>query len=566
MARTQKKRIGELLMEMGLITPDQLATAVDRQKQTGERLGRALIAIGIKEELIAQALSRQLGIALMNLKDQGIDPRATALLPEALARKYNVVPIRRDGSRVVLAMSDPLDVVALDDVSIATGLIVSPVITTPTEVKAAIERTYGLGEHARGIIEEIAPSSADKAAEDEADAAAGDRADAPVIRLADLILTQGIQERASDVHIEPMEPDARVRYRIDGVLHTAMTVPKQVYPPLVSRFKVMARMNVAERRVPQDGSFQRSADGRTVDFRVSTIPVVNGERVALRLLDKSQSLLTLGQLGMDDAALERFTRLINLPYGIVLVSGPTGSGKTTTMISSIILVNTLDRSIITVEDPVEYQISGINQMEVNPRAGLTFANALRAIVRQNPDIIMVGEIRDVETAEIAVHASLTGHLVFSTIHTNDAPSVITRLLDMGIESFLIASSIAGALAQRLVRVLCPQCKRPVEPLAEVADALKQVTGDGGAPQVYEPVGCVHCRYTGYRGRTGIFELLTISPRVRELIVHRAPSNELMQAGRAEGMDTMREDGLRKVARGITTMEEVLRATRVVDVE
>jgi type IV pilus assembly protein PilB len=565
-AKPQKKLFGELLLETGVITPEQLTKGLERQRQTGERLGRALTALGVREEQIAETLARQLGIPLINLHQQGIDPAAAALLPEPLARKYTVVPVKRNGTRLILAMADPLDVVALDDVSIATGHGVSPVITTITEIKAAIERVYGIREHARGIIEEIAPV-ARGTPDDAAAEAAADRPDAPVIRLADLILNQGIRDRASDVHIEPTENEVRVRYRIDGVLHTAMTVPKQAYVPLVARFKVMARMNVAEHRVPQDGSFQMASEGRPVDFRVSTIPVLYGERVALRILDKSQAILTLPQLGMDAETLERYERLIRLPYGILLVSGPTGSGKTTTLVSSIALLNAMDRNIMSVEDPVEYQIAGVSQMEVNLRAGLTFANALRSLVRQDPDVLMVGEIRDAETAEIATHASLTGHLVFSTIHTNDAPSVITRLLDMGVEPFLIGSSLAGALAQRLVRVLCPDCRRPAPALLpEVEGELRRALGDGAALNVYEPVGCVRCRYTGYRGRTGIFELLTVTPRLRPLVLRHASSEELMAAARGDGMRTMRETGLARVAEGVTTLEEVVRTTRVVDVE
>ena len=562
-AKPQKKLFGELLLEQGIITPDQLAKGLERQRKTGERIGRALIAVGVREEQIAGTLARQLGIPLVNMHQQGVDPAAAALLPETLARKYTVVPVSRNGSRLTLAMADPLDVVALDDVSIATGLAVSPVITTVAEIKAAIERVYGIREHARGIIEEIAPA---RTAPDEAAEAAAERPDAPVIRLADLILNQGIRDRASDVHIEPTENEVRVRYRVDGVLHTVMTVPKQAYVPLVARFKVMGRMNVAEHRVPQDGSFQLTAMGRAVDFRVSTIPVIHGERVAMRILDKSQSIVTLPQLGMDSATLERFEQLIRLPYGIILVSGPTGSGKTTTLVSSIALLNALDRNIMTVEDPVEYQIPGVSQMEVNTRAGVTFANALRSLVRQDPDILMVGEIRDAETAEISTHASLTGHLVFSTIHTNDAPSVVSRLLDMGVEPFLIASSMAGALAQRLVRLLCPDCKRRITPLPEVMAELRRAGVEEAAVQVYEPVGCVHCRYTGYRGRTGIFELLTVTGRLRPLIIRHASAEDLLVAARADGMRTMRENGLRRAAEGVTTVEEVVRATRVVDVE
>ncbi len=560
MAKIQKKRLGDMLIESGVITADQLARAIERQRTTGERLGRVLIGTGVREEEIIRALSQQLGIPVVDLYRESPDPRAAALLPEALARKYRVLPVRKDGNRLLVAMADPLDVVAIDDVAIATGLLVSPAIAPEAEILTSIERTYGLGEHARGIIEEITPS-----AEDAEAALPVEEPDAPIVRLTNLILTQAITDRASDIHIEPTESAVRVRYRVDGVMNTVMNVPRHAYATLVSRIKVMARMNVAERRLPQDGSFALTAEGRTVDFRVSTIPLIYGERVALRLLDKTQATLNLPDLGMDEPTRRRFESLIKQPNGIILVSGPTGSGKTSTLISALQLLNTTERNIITVEDPVEYQIPGINQMEVNVRAGLTFANALRSIVRQNPDILMVGEIRDMETAEIAIHASLTGHLVFSTIHTNDAPAVVARLLDMGIEPYLIASSIAGAIAQRLVRILCPHCKRPAAAQPEVEMALKSYVGDVGPVQMQERVGCVHCRYTGYLGRTGIFELLVMSGEVRQLIVRRASSAEIGDAARADGMHTMREAGLLKVARGVTTLEEVLRVTTAVDV-
>jgi len=564
-ARTQKRRIGDLLLEMGVITHEQLARALERQKKTGERLGQALVSLGIKEEQIVEALARQLNVPIIDMLHAHVDPRAAEIVPEAIARKYCVAPIRREGTRLILAMADPLDVMALDDVSIATSLIVSPVVTSETEVRAAIERVYGIGEHARGILEEIAPQEA-PAEEAAAAAAVTEKTDAPVIRLADLILARSVQDRASDIHIEPMENELRVRFRVDGVLNTVMTVPKHAEAPLVTRFKVLARMNVAERRVPQDGSFKMPVEGREIDFRVSTIPLVHGERVALRLLDRSRAVLTLPLLGMGGEMLSRFEQLLRLPYGMILVTGPTGSGKTTTLVSSISQLNVLDRNIITVEDPVEYQLPGISQMQVNARAGLTFATALRSIVRQDPDIIMVGEIRDMETAEIAIHASLTGHLVFSTLHTNDALSVMARLQDMGIEPFLIASSLAGALAQRLVRVLCQHCKRPASVPPEAEAELRGAAGPGGVPQVFEAVGCVRCRHSGYLGRSGIFELLMMNDRLRRLIVRRAPVSELAEAARADGIRSMREDGLAKVAQGMTTVEEVLRATRVTDVD
>jgi len=570
--RQQRKRIGEVLTDMGLVTEEQLTRALERQQRTGERLGRALVAVGVSEDRIAQALSQQLSLPIVDFRHVEIDPNAAMTLPEALARKYSVIPIRRENGKLVLAMSDPLDVVAIDDVSIATGLIVSPVVTTETEVIAAIEMSYGMGEHAKGLLDEIAARPTAVMEEEEEETAAGpgvEKIDAPVIRLADLVLSRGMRDRASDIHIEPMETEGRVRYRIDGELQTVMTIPRTAYVPLVARFKVLARMNVAERRSPQDGGFQSTAHGRTVDCRMSVLPAMHGERVVLRLLDKADAILSLEQIGMGPNLRRQFEHLIRLPWGIILVSGPTGSGKTTTLVSSISMLNTTDQNIITVEDPVEYQIPGINQMAVNARAGLTFATALRSIVRQDPDIIMIGEIRDVETAEIAMHASLTGHLVFSTIHTNDAPSIMTRLLDMGIEPFLIASSLAAGLAQRLVRVLCPECKRPVADaaVAEAAEAeIRKVVGSDVPVHVHEPVGCVRCRYTGYAGRTGIFEMLVVNEDIRTLVLRRASATEISQKARGSGMRPMREDGLLKVANGLTTMEEVLRVTRVADVE
>jgi len=570
MVRQQRKRIGEVLSEMGLVTPEQLTQALERQQRTGERLGRALVAVGVSEDQIAHGLSHQLELPMMDFRHQDIDPAAVALLPESLARKYSVLPIRREGTRLMLAMSDPLDVVALDDVAIATGMIVAPVVTTETEIASAIEISYGMGDRAKGLLEEIAarPGAISEAEEDEDVGSALERTDAPVIRLADLIVSRGMRDRASDIHIEPMETSVRVRYRIDGILQTVMTIPRNASVPLIARFKVLARMNVAERRAPQDGSFQMAGNGKTVDVRMSSIPTVHGERVVLRLLDKADTILSLEQIGMGPDLRERFERLIRLPWGIILVSGPTGSGKTTTLVSSIAQLNTLDDNIITVEDPVEYQIPGVNQMAVNPRAGLTFATALRAIVRQDPDIIMVGEIRDVETAEIAIHASLTGHLVFSTIHTNDAPSVATRLLDMGIEPFLITSSLVSSIAQRLVRVLCPHCKRPAAAsTVEAAETeIRAALGPDVTVKIHEPVGCVYCRYTGYAGRTGIFEMLVVNNPIRQLILRRASATEILETAQQAGMRTMRDDGLLKVASGVTTMEEVLRVTRVVDVE
>jgi len=387
--------------------------------------------------------------------------------------------------------------------------------------------------------------------------------DAPVVRLVSLILSQAAKDRASDIHIEPGEQEVRVRYRIDGVLQTVMNLGADVHLSLIARIKVLARLNIAERRLPQDGAFEEQVDGRRFDFRVSTIPTLYGERAALRLLDKTQGLLSLEQLGMHPAARHRYESLIHQPYGIILVSGPTGSGKTTTLVSSLAILNSVDRNIITIEDPVEYQLPGVNHIQVNPRAGLTFATGLRSIVRHDPDIIMIGEVRDVETAEIAVQAALTGHLVLTTIHTNDAPGALTRLQDMGIEQFLVASAVIGVVSQRLVRLLCPHCKVPEPAPAEIVAWLESMVKEPLPPaQFHRARGCAQCRHTGYLGRTGIYEVLPMTESIRRLVLGRASASELGEAGRAEGMATMRVDGMLKAMRGLTTVEEVLRVTRV----
>ena len=561
MAKTQRRRIGEILIESGVITAEQLSEALAQQRRTRDRVGRVLVEMGAAtERQIAQALAEQLGLPLVDLSSQRIDPNAVKFVPEVLARKRRVMPLHLDGGHLVVAMADPLDVFAIDDVGIAARRPVKPVVGVESEVAAAIERAYGMGAAAHAVLGEV---------EDEAGAAASAAAveegeDAPVVRLVNLILTQALRDRASDIHVEPTENDVRVRYRIDGVLQTVMNVPKNVHPALATRVKVLARLNIAERRLPQDGAFEMTLDDRRIDFRVSTIPTIFGERVALRLLDKTQGILGLEQLGMEAGARRRYESLIRQPYGIILVSGPTGSGKTTTLVSSLAMLNSVDKNIITIEDPVEYQLPGVSHIQVNPRAGLSFANGLRSIVRQDPDIIMIGEIRDVETAEIAIHASLTGHLVLTTIHTNDAPSALTRLADMGIEPYLTASAVIGVVSQRLVRLLCPYSKQPEMTVpAEIVDWLKSVVGEPlPPPQFHRPVGCAQCKHTGYLGRTGIFEVLVTTETIHRLVLARAPAAEIGEIGRREGMTPMRADGLLKAMQGFTTVEEVLRVTRV----
>jgi type IV pilus assembly protein PilB len=560
-AKVQRKRIGDILLETGIITPQQLAEALAQQRRTRERLGRVLVDQGAaSEKQIAQALAAQLDLPLVALSSARLDPSAVKLIPEILARKRRVVPLRLDGSHVVVAMADPLDVFALDDVGIAARRPVKAVVAVESEVMAAIERAYGMGAAAQAVLGE---TGEEPAAAEPTESPAEDGEEAPVVRLVNLVLSQALKDRASDVHIEPTESEMRVRYRVDGALQTVMTLPKSVQAGLSTRLKVLARLNIAERRLPQDGAFEVALDGRRIDFRVSTVPTIFGERIALRLLDKTKGLLTLEQLGLDAQARRRYESLIRQPFGIILVSGPTGSGKTTTLVSTLALLNSPDKNIITVEDPVEYQLPGVSHIQVNPRAGLTFASGLRSIVRQDPDTIMIGEIRDVETAEIAIHASLTGHLVLTTIHTNDASSALTRLADMGIEPYLIASAVIGVASQRLVRLLCPQCKQPAPIPKEIVSWLQSQVKEALPPaEFHRPIGCAQCRHTGYQGRTGIFEILVVTEALRRRALARGSAAELAEIARSEGMLTLRADGMLKAMQGLTTIEEVLQITRV----
>lgn len=561
MAKVQRKRIGDILLETGIITPQQLAEALAQQRRTRERLGRVLVDQGAaSEKQIAQALAAQLDLPLVALSSARLDPNAVKLIPEILARKRRVVPLRLDGSHVVVAMADPLDVFALDDVGIAARRPVKAVVAVESEVMAAIERAYGMGAAAQAALGE---TGEEPAAAEPTGSPSEDGEEAPVVRLVNLVLSQALKDRASDVHIEPTESEMRVRYRVDGALQTVMTLPKSVQAGLATRLKVLARLNIAERRLPQDGAFEVALDGRRIDFRVSTVPTIFGERIALRLLDKTKGLLTLEQLGLDAQARRRYESLIRQPFGIILVSGPTGSGKTTTLVSTLALLNSPDKNIITVEDPVEYQLPGVSHIQVNPRAGLTFASGLRSIVRQDPDTIMIGEIRDVETAEIAIHASLTGHLVLTTIHTNDASSALTRLADMGIEPYLIASAVIGVASQRLVRLLCPQCKQPAPIPKEIVSWLQSQVKEALPPaEFHRPIGCAQCRHTGYQGRTGSFEILVVTEALRRRALARGSAAELAEIARSEGMLTLRADGMLKAMQGLTTVEEVLQVTRV----
>jgi type IV pilus assembly protein PilB len=552
------KQLGEILVDEGLIDSDKLDLALMEQDRTERRLGRILVDMGlVREQDLVAALAKQMGMVFVDLSDHQIDPTAAALLPEPVAQRYRALPIGFDADgKLLVAMADPANLFALDDIRTMTGLEIRVVVATAADIESAIRR-HGKLDHS---VEEVA-SEAALAAEDEV--VDTDRMvaaeDGPIIRMVNLLITQAIGDRASDVHIEPTERDVRIRYRVDGVLHEVMRSPKNIQAGLISRMKVMADLNIAERRVPQDGRVGLQVGGKQIDLRVATLPTVYGEKVVVRILDKSSVLLKLDDLGFLPEAFARYEDAYSKPYGAILVTGPTGSGKSTTLYATLNIVNKIDRNIITVEDPVEYRLSGINQMQVHPRAGLTFASALRSILRADPDIVLVGEIRDHETAQIAVEAALTGHLVLSSMHTNNAPSALPRLVEMGVEPYLVASAIDCVVAQRLVRTLCTRCREPYRPdpseLRTAGYAEEAVASIG---ELYRPVGCSWCGKTGFRGRVGLYEVMPMSEELERLTVARASSVEMARSAMADGMIGLRQDGLEKARLGVTSIEEVLR--------
>jgi type IV pilus assembly protein PilB len=551
----RKKLLGEVLVESGLITQEQLTEAMALQKQSKERLGRVLLGMGIATEKdIAMAIAKQLGLEFVDLDN--IIPEEAALLelPEHLARRFQLIPLGADNGKLKLGMVDPLDVLALDDVRRHTGKDIDPVVIAHDGFLRVLNQYPALDDSIKAMISEIK----DTGAEVGLDTLRKLVDEAPVVRLVNVIIVQALRQRASDIHIEPQETRVRVRYRIDGTLYVVMTPPAHIHAAIISRIKIMAEMDIAERRLPQDGRIALKVESREIDLRVSTIPTVHGEKVVMRILDKSQTLVSIEKVGLIADNRLRFESVLTKPYGIVLLTGPTGSGKTTTLYTILNKLNSTESNIITVEDPVEYQLPGINQVQVNARAGLTFANGLRAFLRQDPDIIMVGEIRDEETARIAIHAAMTGHLVLSTLHTNDAAGAVTRLVDMGIEPFLVSSSLIGVIAQRLVRILCEKCKQPYSPPADVLNRLggAVLTGGGEVP-INRPVGCEFCNKIGYRGRIGIFEIMVVDDVIKSLITQRAPINEVKAQAIKTGMWTLAEDGLEKIIMGITSPEEIL---------
>jgi general secretion pathway protein E len=551
-----------LLTAAGLVSEAELARAEARRRDTGERLPDALLRLGLSSpEEIARALARHLGVPYVDRDDfPPSPPFLQRLLPQYM-RQYRFCPLAVENGALRVAVADPLDPTVPDELRAALGLDVQLAVATEASILEAIERYFGTGSTAvQKVIETMREDAGSEDAGAEDVTSLRDMAfDAPVVRLVNLLIENAIKANASDVHIEPFEDALRVRYRIDGVLFDAETPPKRLRAAITSRIKIMAELNIAERRLPQDGRIRMGLEGRRLDIRVSTLPTLHGESIVMRILDRAAILLPLERLGFDDRTRRAMERLIALPHGMLLVTGPTGSGKTTTLYAALDKINSAEKKIITIEDPVEYQLRGVNQIPVKPKIGLTFASGLRHIVRQDPDVIMVGEIRDLETADIAVHAALTGHLVFSTLHTNDAPGAVTRLLDMGVEPYLVASVLEGVLAQRLVRLVCPACRTPHAPDAKALRAMgvEEVPPDA---RLVRGAGCAECRGTGYRGRTGIYELMRMTEELRSLVLRKAPGHELRQRAVIAGMTTLRQDGWHKCCLGLTTLEEVLRVT------
>jgi general secretion pathway protein E len=558
--------LGEILLRVSDLEENQLEEGLRALEEKGGRLGDVLVKLGyVNESQVLYGLSLQMGMPFLGDVDiDDVDPEVSSAMPIHFAKKHGILPIKRDGDGVLVATSNPLNIYPLDDVRILLNQEVKPVVVPPGAIIDAINRVYDRDANAaQQIIEDFDEESLDiisSALEEPTDLL--DASDeAPVIRLVNSILFQAAKQRASDVHIEPFERDLVVRYRIDGILYNVLTPPKRIQPSIISRVKIMAGLNIAEKRLPQDGRIRVTIAGKNIDIRVSIIPTAHGERIVMRLLDKTSILLKLEDIGFSTDKLRTFSRLIHRPHGIILLTGPTGGGKTTTLYAALTRINSPDKNIITVEDPIEYQIKGIGQIQVNPKINLTFANGLRSILRQDPDVIMVGEVRDLETSEIAIQASLTGHLVFSTLHTNDSAGAITRLIDMGIEPFLASSSLLAIMAQRLVRIVCTECRRKYLPSEEELREIGMDPALAGSRHLYRAAGCQNCLGTGYRGRTGIFELLVLDDDIRSLILKSFDANTIKRTATDKGMLTLRQDGARNVLRGITTIEEVLRVTQ-----
>ncbi len=569
-------KLGEILLKENLISPEQLKQALEHQKSNGGRLGNTLVKLGfLSDDEVTAVLSRQYGVPSINLSYFEVDPSVIKLIPMETAIKYQVLPLSRVGSSLTLAMVDPTNVFAMDDIKFMTGFNIEPVVASETAITEAIKKHYGSAEDAErkkeleeivSFIDEGATESVELEAEDQAglNLAELEKAaeEAPVIKLVNYILTDAVKRGASDIHMEPYEKEYRVRYRVDGMLMTIMNPPNKLRDAIISRVKIMAKLDISEKRLPQDGrimiKFMKDGRKKQLDFRVSVLPTLHGEKIVMRLLDKENLRLDMTKLGFEPESLAKFQKAIFKPYGMVLVTGPTGSGKTNTLYSSISQLNKPDTNIITAEDPVEFQLPGINQVQMKEQIGLNFAAALRSFLRQDPNIILVGEIRDFETAEIAIKAALTGHLVLSTLHTNDAPSTISRLMNMGIEPFLVATSVHLIAAQRLARRICAECKVEDHVTPQVLIDAGYTPEEAKSVKVFKGQGCATCGNKGYKGRLGLYEVLEISDDLRELILVGASALEIKKKAIEQGMISLRRSGLIKVAAGLTTLEEVIR--------
>lgn len=549
--------LGALLLEEGLVTAEVLERALDLQGERKVALGRVLVEEGmVDERLLVRTLAKHSGFDYVELADVTIDPSAAGLIPESLARRYGAIPYTFEGDKLVVAMADPANVIALDDIRAVSGREVMARVSTRSDIEAAISRVAGFDTSVGDLADLDLTEDIEMQALHEVKAAAEE---APVVKLVNMLITRAAADRASDIHIEPGEKDLRVRFRIDGVLHEIMRTPRSIMNAVVSRLKIMSDIDIAERRRPQDGRISLRAGSRSIDLRVSTLPTIYGEKVVMRILDTSTAMLDLSDLGFLPDTLARYAEAYTKPYGTILVTGPTGSGKSTTLYATLNTINRPEVNIITVEDPVEYRLPGISQVQVNKKAGLTFANALRSFLRQDPDVMLVGEVRDLETASIAIESAMTGHLVLTTLHTNDAPSTVSRLIEMGVEPFLVGSALDAILAQRLARRLCHNCKEEYEAtpsaLADVGWPFEEL---GEQPMLLRAIGCATCAGTGYRGRLALHELMTFNEEIERLTVEHASTDALTKAAIANNMRPLRQDGFHKVAAGLTSIEEILR--------
>ena len=568
MQRTAEKGItgeflSDILRKKGLISEKDIDRIIKMQKDSGKDLQKIIIELNIlKKDEMMIALAEEIGVKYVNLSDIDSDPVIVVLIPEEMARRHQLIAIDKSENKLTVAMANPLDVFAYDEIKIRLGYNLEAVLSYGEDINKALDEVFGVTDEWDQVIDKVENMTETVLKEEEKEAelsalTAGE--EAPIISLVNLMILRAVKEKASDIHIESFGDETlQVRYRIDGILHDVMSLPRQLRLAVISRIKIMSDLDIAERRLPQDGRIQVNVGGRTINIRVSTLPTVNGEGAVLRILDPTSILLELNALGFSQDILPKFTSLIKKPNGIILVTGPTGSGKSTTLYTTLNILNSTEKKIMTIEDPVEYRLKGINQVQAKPKIGLTFAAGLRSFLRQDPDIMLVGEIRDKETAEVAVQAALTGHLVLSTLHTNDAPSSVIRLIDMGIEPFLISSSVIGVIAQRLVRRICPRCKKEAKLTSDLAKILEEYNMDSKKIILNKGEGCPYCKETGYKGRIAIFELMIMTDTIRDLISSNITSGKLRETAIKEGMCQLKKDGLKKVCEGVTTIDEVLR--------